>query len=77
MDCGLQSDLVIENKLIVETKSVDALNIFHLAETLTHLRLSQIKLGLLMNFNVVRLKDGIKKVINDRWPEGHGTLVGK
>jgi GxxExxY protein len=70
IDCGLQSDLIINNKFIVEAKSVDDLNESHYAEILTHLRLSNIKLGLLMNFNVVRIKDGIKKIINDRWPEG-------
>ncbi len=48
----------------MEIKSVEALNDVHLAQTLTYMRLGNYKLGLLMNFNVVRLKDGIKRVIN-------------
>ena len=65
MDCGFRSDLIIENKLIIEAKSVDALNEIHLAQILTHLRLSNIKLGLLINFNVIKLKDGIRRVVNN------------
>ena len=49
---------------MIEIKSVDALNNVHLAQTLTYLKLGNYKLGLLINFNVVKLKDGIKRVIN-------------
>jgi GxxExxY protein len=49
---------------VIEIKSVEALNDIHLAQTLTYLKLGNYKLGLLMNFNVVKLKDGIKRVIN-------------
>ncbi|MBU1298644.1 MAG: GxxExxY protein [Bacteroidetes bacterium] len=63
LDCGYRVDLLVERKLIVETKSVEALNDIHLAQVLTYLKLSGCKLGLLLNFNVVRLKDGIKRVI--------------
>ena len=55
---------MLENKLVIEIKSVDALNNVHLAQTLTYLKLGNFKLGLLINFNVVKLKDGIKRVIN-------------
>ena len=65
MDCGFRCDILIENKLIIEAKTVEAFNDVHLAQTLTHLKLSNIKLGLLMNFNVIRLKDGIKRVVNN------------
>ena len=65
LDCGFRSDLKIENKLIVEAKSVECLNEIHFAQTLTHLRLTRIKLGLLMNFNVTRMKDGIRRVVNN------------
>src|SRR5688572_1715874 len=65
MDCGFRSDLIIENKLIVELKTVETFNEIHLAQTLTHIRLTNIKLGLLMNFNVARLKDGIRRVVNN------------
>lgn len=64
LDCGYRIDLLIENKLILEIKSVAELNDIHLAQTLTYLRLGQYKLGLLINFNVKLLKDGIKRVIN-------------
>jgi GxxExxY protein len=64
LDCGYRIDLLVENKLVIETKSVDALNDIHLAQVLTYLKLGNYKLGLLMNFNVVKLKDGIKRVVN-------------
>ena len=64
LDCGYRLDLLVENKVIIEIKSVDALNDIHLAPVLTYLKLSQCKLGLLMNFNVVLLKDGIKRIVN-------------
>ena len=64
LECGYRIDLLIENKLVIEIKSVEALNDIHLAQTLTYLKLGNYKLGLLMNFNVVKLKDGIKRVIN-------------
>jgi len=64
LDAGYRVDLLIENKLIIEIKSVAALNDLHLAQVLTYLRLSGCKLGLLLNFNTVLFKDGIKRVIN-------------
>ena len=63
LDCGYRIDLLIENRLVLELKSVEALNDIHLAQTLTYLKLGNYKLGLLINFNVVKLKDGIKRVI--------------
>ena len=64
MDCGYRIDLLVMDKLVIETKSVDALNDIHLAQTLTYIKLGGYKLGLLINFNVVLLKDGIKRIIN-------------
>ncbi|MEO5912461.1 MAG: GxxExxY protein [Pelobium sp.] len=64
LDCGYRLDIIVENKLIIEVKSVEALNDIHLAQTLTYLKLSKCKLGLLINFNVLLLKDGVKRVIN-------------
>ena len=58
-------DLLVENKLIVELKSVRELNDIYIAQTLTYLRLSKIRLGLLINFNEILLKDGIRRVINN------------
>lgn len=64
LECGYRIALLIENKLIIEIKSVECLNEVHLAQTLTYLKLRNNKLGLLINFNVKFLKDGIKRVIN-------------
>ena len=64
LDCGYRLDLIVENKLVIEIKSVEVLNDIHLAQTLTYLKLGNYKLGLLINFHVLRLKDGIKRVVN-------------
>lgn len=64
LDCGYRIDLLVERKLVIEIKSVESLNDLHLAQTLTYLKLGHYKLGLLINFNVVILKKGIKRVIN-------------
>jgi GxxExxY protein len=64
LECGYSSDLMVENKVIIEVKSVEALNDIHLAQVLTYLKLSNCKLGLLINFNVVLVKDGIRRVVN-------------
>lgn len=64
LDCGFRLDLFIENKVIVELKAVEALNDIHLAQTLTYLKLTGCKLALLINFNVVHLKDGLRRVVN-------------
>lgn len=63
LDAGYRIDLFVENKVIVEIKSVDVLCDIHMAQILTYLKLSGCKLGLLANFNVRHLKDGIKRVI--------------
>lgn len=63
LDCGYRIDLLVEKKLIIEIKSVESLTDIHMAQILTYLRLSHCKLGLLINFNVLLLKDGIKRVI--------------
>ena len=64
LDCGYRIDLLVENKLVIEIKRVDALNEIHLAQTLTYLKLGKYKLGLLINFNTILLKSGIKRIIN-------------
>jgi GxxExxY protein len=63
LDAGYRVDLLVENSVIVEVKSIDALADIHLAQILTYLKLSGCKLGLLVNFNVSHLKNGIKRVI--------------
>jgi GxxExxY protein len=64
LDCGYRLDLLVENKIVVEVKSVEGLNDVHLAQTLTYLRLGNLRLGLLINFNVKLLKEGIRRVVN-------------
>lgn len=64
LDVGYRIDLLVENKLVIEIKSVETLAPVHLAQTLTYLKLSNIKLGLLINFNTKILKDGIHRVVN-------------
>jgi GxxExxY protein len=64
LDIGYRIDLILDNKLIIEIKAVDALNDIHLAQILTYLKLSGCKLGLLINFNSVLFKDGVKRIIN-------------
>jgi len=64
LECGYRIDILVEKKLVLELKSVETLNDVHLAQTLTYMKLGNYKLGLLMNFNVSRLKDGLKRVAN-------------
>jgi GxxExxY protein len=64
LDCGNRIDLLVENKLVLELKSVEALNDLHIAQMLTYIKLGKFKLGLLINFNVEFLKNGIKRLIN-------------
>ncbi len=56
-------DFLVEGRVVLEIKSVEALNDIHTAQVLTYLKLSNCKIGLLINFNVLRLKDGIKRLI--------------
>ena len=63
LDCGYRIDLIVENKVIIEIKSVEALNNVHMAQILTYLKLSGCRIGFLINFNVQSLKEGIKRVI--------------
>ncbi len=63
LDCGYRIDLRAEKKVIVEIKSVEALNDVHLAQVLTYMKLSGCKLGYLINFNVKLLKEGIKRIV--------------
>lgn len=64
LEVGYRIDLLVENKVVIEVKSVEALNDVHLAQVLTYLKLSNCKLGLLINFNVALIKNGIKRVVN-------------
>ena len=64
LECGYRIDILVENKVVVELKSVEALNDVHMAQTLTYMKLGEYKLGLLINFNVSLLKNGIKRIVN-------------
>lgn len=64
LECGYRIDILVENKVVIEIKSVEALNDVHLAQTLTYMKLGNYKLGLLINFNVSLLKNGIRRVVN-------------
>jgi GxxExxY protein len=63
LDLGYRIDLFVEGKVVIEIKSVEALNPVHFAQLMTYLKLSNCRIGFLFNFNVVSLKDGIKRVI--------------
>jgi GxxExxY protein len=63
LDIGYRIDLLVDEKVIIEVKSVDALNPIHLAQVMTYLKLSGCRIGLLINFNVQFLKDGIRRII--------------
>ena len=63
LDVGYRIDLLVNNEIIVELKAVDKMKDVHLAQILTYLKLSECKLGLLVNFNEKHLKNGIKRVI--------------
>ena len=65
IDVGYRIDLLVENSVIVELKAVEQLNSVHEAQLLTYLKLSDKRLGLLINFNVHRLKQGIKRLVNN------------
>ena len=63
LDLGYRIDLMVENKVIIEIKAVDSLNPVHQAQLMTYLKLANCRIGLLINFNVVSLKDGIQRII--------------
>jgi GxxExxY protein len=64
LDCGYRVDIMVERRLILEIKSVDATNDIHLAQVLTYLRLANCRLALILNFNVLHLREGIRRVVN-------------
>ncbi|MCF6333146.1 MAG: GxxExxY protein [Draconibacterium sp.] len=65
MDIGFRSDLIVENKVIIELKSVEAIAPVHPKQLLTYLRITGLKLGLLINFNEKLIKDGITRIVNN------------
>jgi GxxExxY protein len=69
LDHGYRIDLLVENEIVVELKTVDAFNDIHFAQILTYMKLGNYKCGLLINFNVISLRQGIKRFINT--PKGY------
>ena len=65
LECGYRIDIMVERKVVVETKSVEAINDIYLAQVLTYLKLSECRLGLLLNFNVMLMKNGIRRIVNN------------
>lgn len=65
LDVGYRIDIIVENKVIIEIKSVEMLAPVHFAQVLTYLKFSNLKLGLLINFNAKLLKDGIHRIVNN------------
>jgi len=65
LDCGYRLDLLVEGRVVVEIKAIDALLPLHTAQLLSYLRLSGCKVGLLINFNVKMLKDGVRRVVDN------------
>jgi GxxExxY protein len=64
LDIGFRSDLIVEEKVIIEIKSVEQLSNVHFKQVLTYIRVTNLKLGLLVNFNEALIKNGIKRVVN-------------
>lgn len=65
INCGFRTDFIVEQVVIVEVKAVDAISPVHLAQVLTYLRLSGCSLGLILNFNTVLMRDGIRRVVHN------------
>ena len=77
LDCGYRLDLVVERKVIVELKAIENLMPIHEAQLLTYLKLSGLTLGLLINFNVPMLKNGIKRIVNNFQDSASPRLCGE
>jgi GxxExxY protein len=77
IDAGFRADLIVEDKVIVEIKSVETVARVHKMQLLTYLRLTDKHLGLLINFNVVLIKDGINRVVNGLEDESHAKTPSR
>ncbi|HCX23621.1 MAG: GxxExxY protein [Flammeovirgaceae bacterium] len=69
LECGYRIDLLVEDKVVVELKAVKSIEDVHMAQILTYLKLANCKIGLLINFNEYRVKDGIRRLINKYYQE--------
>jgi len=75
LECGFRADLVVENQVVLELKCKEALHPVDAAQLLSHLRLLDLPIGLLINFHVVLLKDGIKRIVNSYQEPTEAKLV--
>lgn len=64
MECGYRADIVVEGSVIVDTKTIEAIGPLQIAQVLTYLRFLNLRFGLILNFNVLLMKDGIKRVVH-------------
>jgi len=76
LNAAYRIDFLVENCVIVELKAVEKLLPLHLAQMMTYLTLSNVPIGLLMNFNVAHLRHGIRRVFNNRYESGRGSILG-
>ena len=76
LECGLRADLIVENKVMVEVKAKEALHPIDDAQLLSHLRLLDLQVGLLINFHVTVLKDGIRRMVNNYKEEADSFSAG-
>ncbi|MGA8868419.1 MAG: GxxExxY protein [Candidatus Sulfotelmatobacter sp.] len=74
LECGFRADLVVDGKVVIEIKCKEALHPVDQAQLLSHLRLLDLRVGLLINFHVVLLKDGIKRMVNNYQEQTEGNL---
>ncbi len=65
MELGFRADIIVENKVIIEIKSIEAIAPVHRKQLLTYLKITDLKLGLLVNFNVALIKDGVQRIVNN------------
>jgi GxxExxY protein len=65
LGCGFRADIIVENRVIIELKSVEAIHSIFVAQILTYLKLTNYHVGILINFNVLKLTDGLKRVVNN------------
>lgn len=66
IDAGYRLDIIVDNRVIIELKSVEKIGALHQAQLLAYLKLTGLKIGLLINFNVLHLRDGIKRMVNNK-----------
>ena len=64
MDCGYRADIVVENSIVIDTKSIESIGPYQIAQILTYLRFLNLRYGLILNFKVLMMKDGIRRVLH-------------